>query len=316
MTWLTGYLDGATSRWSDRARFGWPAFAARNLRIEARLSSDRQAEYLEFIGEPHDRDAWTLRHRAFDLELVSVLGVPARRLLAKSDRDRWPSPFRWMTEPLGLASDEFLVHIASAYSLSAPSIGVTPEAVVAAVLDNDDDVLDDILENWWRGTSRTLFAALSDDVPDLVAAARQADPGWGDAMRDRLGLVHYDPLGAPIDVVLLRYRVSDVPRAEGLRAHRPIVAPSALDTSLNPVFCPFPSEDDEGRAVDLSGQLDPVREVIHPRPLLSAANIVACGQIARAVPDLVFARWIHIEWIRQDVGPEDFASETDADLAT
>lgn len=314
MAWLTGYLDQATQTWSDRGRYGWAAFGARNLRIETRLSAVREQEYLDFVGEPHDHSAWAVKHRAYDLDQIATVGVPARRVLSKASRDQWPSPFRWMSEPLKLANDEFLVHVASAYALSASSVGLAPDMVADAVRENETELLDDILGSWWRGGGRTIFAAVSSDVADLVTAARTGDLGWADALRDRLGLVHYDPLGAPIDVVMLRYRVNDVPRAEGLRTRRPILAPSALDSSLNPAFCPLPDATQEGRVVDLSGQLDPVREVIHPRPLLSSESIVACGQIAEPVPDLVFARWIHLEWIRDSVGPDDFAAETDADL--
>jgi hypothetical protein len=315
LTWLTTHLSDALTTWSDRARFGWDAFSARNMHLETRLAPDRCAEYLDYIREPHDQDAWKIRHRAFHLERIAMVGVPARRVLAKRDRDSWPSPFRWMAQPLKLGDEEYLVHVASAYSLSADSIGVTPEAVLAAARANDRELLDDILDNWWRRGSRSVFAALSDDVAHLVVAAETGTSGWADALSHRLGLAHYDPLSAPIDVVLLRYRVNDVPRVEGLREQRPIVAPTALDSSLNPAFCPFPAPDCEGRVVDLAGNLEPVREVIHPRPLLTAQNVVACGQITRSVPDLVFARWVHIEWIRERVRSPDFASETDSDLA-
>jgi hypothetical protein len=204
------------------------------------------------------------------------------------------------------------------YQLSAATPGVESDDVIEAVQDHDEDYLDMLLDGWWRrSTGRTIFAARADDLTATVDAALRGEVTWGDDVRDRLGL-SYERLRDPIDLVLLRYRVSEVPRAEGLREKRPIVAPTAIDSRLFEAFCPVAQVDVEGRCVDLAARVDaPVREVLHPRPMLFARHVIGHGQVTKRPGDhdLSEARAYHLEWVRDQLGPQDFADETDADLA-
>jgi hypothetical protein len=214
-----------------------------------------------------------------------------------------------------LAPEVQLVHVASVYALSAGTPGVEPVDVIDAIGDGDEDFLDMVLEGWWRAGGRTVFAARAEDLTSVIDAAMRGEVTWGNEARDRLGL-SYERLRDPIDVVLLRYRVNEVPRAEGLRERRPIVAPTAIDSGLREAFCPVGQVATEGRCVDLAARLEsPVREVLHPRPLLSARHVLGHGQITSTIAGMFDARACHLEWIRDEMGPKDFAMETDADLA-
>jgi hypothetical protein len=287
------------------------------MRLDERIAQERQREYLDHVGEPYDRGAWIERHREYELAHVAASYAVARRILQKKDRANWASPFRFMTEPLDLAPEVKLIHVAPAYSLLSPTPGLAFQDLVDAIDDHDDELLEILLDGWWRQPPRTIFAALAEDVSEMVTAALGGSPTWAEDARDWLGLGHYDPLGRPLNVALLQYRVADVPRAEGLREQRPILAPMAIDSGLNEAFCPHCIEDVAGRCVDLSARCEtPVREVIHPRPLLKPPHILAIGQIATHVGGLPDARWAHLEWIREYFARPDFASDTDGDLAT
>lgn len=319
MSWLSTFLDQALERWSDRTRFGWGAFPARNVRLETRLDARRQNEYLAVIDSPHNRDAWLEQHRTYDLNFVRCPTVPARTMLTKASRSAWPSAFRSVTaknSPLNLAADVRLVHVASLRSIAAATRSVDAADIIDAVEDGDEDFLDAVLDTWWRrSASRSIFAALAADVNPVLRAVENGDPAWAGTLRDLLGLVHHDPLVAPIWVMLFRYTVSEVPRAEGLRGKRPLVAPTALDSGLGEAFYPGPRADLPGRAVDLSGRLgEPVREVLHPCPRFSARHVVAAGDITTEVPDLVEARWAHRELVRGLIGSATFGAGVDDDL--
>lgn len=306
----------AFERWSDQGRYGWCAFPPRNFRLETRVDPDRSDEYHVAIGQPRDYDDWADKHRAYDLRRIAVVHAIPRRVLRARERADWPSPFRSSHTSVHLSHDVRLVHVTSAYSLSASTAGTTSADVVDAIADRDDLFLESILEAWWRRGGRTIYAAFESDILDVVAAARGRDPSWANSARDRLGLAHLDPLRDPIDVVLLAYRVKEVPRAEGMRDRRPLAAPVAIDGGLNAAFCPMPGLRTPGRCVDLAARLEaPVREVIHPRPLLRPEHIVASGRITSPVTDLPDARWAHLEWIRAEAGAADYGSDTDGDLA-
>ncbi len=319
VSWLSTFLTEALEGWSDLARFGWGAFPARNMRLETRLDAGRQAEYLAAVDKPHSRNAWLEQHRSYHLESVRCPTVPARTMLRKASRSSWPSPFRSLAarnSPLDIAGDVSLVHVASLRSIASATRGIDAADIVDAVEDGDEGFLDPVLDAWWRrSASRSTFAALAADVRPALRAAENGDPDWADALRNLLGLVHHNPLVNPISVMLFRYRVAEVPRVEGLRDKRPLVAPTALDSGLGEAFYPGPRADLPGRAVDLGARIDdPVREVLHPCPQFGARHVVAVGEIATAVPDLVQARWAHRELVRALVGPADFGAGVDDDL--
>jgi hypothetical protein len=242
-------------------------------------------------------------------------------VLPKRDRHLWPSPFRALgrrASPLPLAPDTGLVHVASLYGIYRATRGISSTDVLDAISDQDDDFIDLVLDNWWHQARRSVFAALASDIEQVLERARSGNPGWPDEMRDRMGLVHHDPLSShDISIVVFRYRVADVPRAEGLGTDRPVVAPSAIDSNLNQAFCPVAQAGMPGRCVDLRARADPpIREVLHPCPRFRPDHILAVGDITLPVPDLVDARWTHLEILRSSIGPTDFGSPVDDDLAS
>lgn len=317
--WLSDYLSDAMIGWSDRRRFGWAAFPARNLRLEERLSTTRAAQYLAAVGEPRSQRDWELEHLRYEVTEVQRAGSPARSVLAKSARSEWPSPFRELRTPgdvLTVGPDVSLVHVASAFSVARDTPSLGEAELLDALEEKDEDVLDYALDNWWKGrASRCVFGAFAADLRPLISAAANGDGNWANETRDRLGLVHHDPLSGPINVLLFEFRASLIPRVEGLRQVRPIVAPAAIDSGLNPAYCPVAPYDQPGRCVDLEARLEnPVREVIHPCPRFSHRELVASGAITSGVPDLAQARAAHLAMIQELVGPTDYANGIDDDL--
>jgi hypothetical protein len=159
---------------------------------------------------------------------------------------------------------------------------------------------------------RPVFAAFFEDVKDDLASS-----DWADRLRDRMGLTHFNPMpAAPVPVVLLSYKVKDVPPFSDGRDERPLAVPSVLDSRFFPAFCPAPGAEEQGQLVDLAASFDePVHEVLHGWIRLRAEHVHRVGQVESAVPDdLAKARGTHFHYLQQSCGPADYGRETDQDI--
>ena len=151
----------------------------------------------------------------------------------------------------------------------------------------------------------------------LGASPDDAEDGWADRLRDRLGLAHLDPAQrGPVHILVFRYPVTRVPTRLRLKGRRPLATPTVLDSRWSRAFCPAPRGVPCGRAVDLAAELnEPASEVVHPHFDLEVRELFRVGKIAREVPeDLWEARRAHLLWLREQTGHPDYAVDTDPEL--
>ena len=197
--------------------------------------------------------------------------------------------------------------------------------IAEGALQRDSDSirdLNDLLGAWERSIeARPVFAGFWDDLSEHFGETPADDPpGWEDALRDSLGLVHYDP-GArrnEIEVLVFKYPVSVVPKLKSLeRDRRPLVPPTVLDNSPSPAFLPAPRGSLLGHVIDLSAQSKSLRrEVLHPAVPFEAKHLWRVGTIRQPIDPalLPMARGLHLLMVREASGRKDYALGTDGDL--
>lgn len=175
-----------------------------------------------------------------------------------------------------------------------------------------------VLDAWTAQLDlRPVYAAFWEDAKDLLT---DGPADWADQLRDRLGVYELAPNGrnGEIPIVVFRYPVRHVPKFRGSRPTlRLLAVPTVFDGQFCEAFCPAPKGLQVGFTVDLSGILDtPIREVVHPFIRLGAQHVCAIGYIRKQVPrDLSEARLAHLMMIRELSGRNDYAMDTDGDLA-
>lgn len=162
---------------------------------------------------------------------------------------------------------------------------------------------------------RPVFAAFWYGVRDLL---EDGPEDWADQLRDRLGLIRFNPVGGrKIPVLIFRYPVRLVPKIAKPRAEcRALAVPTVLDGEWSESFCPVPSGQEAGFAIDLSAGLEHrAQEVVHPHVRFSVEHLCRIGYISRRVPDdLSEARLAHLLWVQEASGRDDYALMTDGDL--
>jgi hypothetical protein len=162
---------------------------------------------------------------------------------------------------------------------------------------------------------RPVFSAFWYGVRDLLDGG---PTDWADQLRDRLGLIRFNPVGGrKIPVLIFRYPVRLVPKITGGRTDaRALAVPTVLDGDWSEAFCPVPSGTAVGFAVDLSAGLDHrAQEVVHPHIHFGIDHLYKVGYISRRVSDdLTEARRAHLLWVQDASGRSDYARLTDGDL--
>jgi hypothetical protein len=313
---------------------GEHAFEARNFLLDEGIVPDRVDSYADagaMRGHASVED-WQGAHWTYLAERVfrqpSGDGLP--RALDPSDEISCPETFRFI-DPAApfLPTDsrshlirvERLRFVADSAGIGSAELRRVAEAALQHAPESIRD-LNDILGAWARVIeARPVFAAFWDDVLDLFGDIPADDPpGWEDALRDSLGLLHYDP-GArrnEIEVLVFKYPVSVVPKLKGLeRDRRPLVPPTVLDNRLSPAFLPAPRGSLSGHVIDLSAQAKSLRrEVLHPGVPFEAKHLWRVGTIRRPVDSasLSLARGLHLLMVRDASGRRDYALGTDGDL--
>lgn len=189
------------------------------------------------------------------------------------------------------------------------------------------DAFEDLLDKWFNAKDgRPVYCGFFADFEDDFFDA--SNTGWADALRDRLGLAHFDPgdLRKPIDILAFKYPVNQVARLVGAATHtRPLIPPTVLDGDFSEAFCPPPAGGLTGHVVNLdwvdleerrlrSAALR--REVLHPKTRLQAKHLFRVGRIEKPVDfeNLPLARAAHLEQVRAASGRADYALGTDEDL--
>jgi hypothetical protein len=137
---------------------------------------------------------------------------------------------------------------------------------------------------------------------------------WPHALRDRLGLGHYGLLGgAPIDVALMAYDMSDVIASQrAARIPTACALPTPLDGGMHQFFFPVPREHPFGATMHLApGRSDTLTaEWLHCRIEYERKHLAKVGRIElpHGVDDhgLVEARDLHLLSLQVECNRPDF----------
>lgn len=245
---------------------------AKNLLLEQGVSAARQsffeADKFSIIGTTWEQ--YLKRH----IEYV--------RLYVKTAIEQ-PHSFQDALEPNEIGEIDEGMKVVRLEGLARPmkEFGCSFEELRDAHKDRDTDFLSEFCEVWnEKRDLRPAFSTLLSEVKDELA---QAD--WADALRDRLGLAHYSPIGGPEPVALCWYSVADVLRdaATGF----PITMPTVLDSDPWEHYFPAPKSLQYGRAMALTpcvNDEDLKLEFLNSRVTYSHENIWKIGQIVTPAP--------------------------------
>lgn len=316
---------------------GTQAFVARNFLIDEGVLLERAQSYRDsgVVAGHGSHGDWQRQHGLYLSKRVQLphRDTPPSALLDPADIDGCPETFRYIPADSPFLSSELGLELVRVEEVSfiSRTTGAAAERVKSLALrvtqgaDGGPDAardLDAILVRWLKECDkRPVFAGFWQDLHDVFGATPLEDnPGWPDGLRDRLGLVHLQPDegGLPRDIIVFRYPVSELAHIVGHQDVRPLVPPTVLDGGDSRAFCPAPRNTMTGHTVDL-GQLDsPVwrevcREVLHPAFHYRARHVWRVGAITSAVPEeaLSRARQLHLMWVREESGRDDYASGTD-----
>ncbi|HZF13393.1 MAG TPA: hypothetical protein VFE33_31765 [Thermoanaerobaculia bacterium] len=315
---------------------GGGAFVARNFLLDEAVSPERAETYRAAgcVADHGTAPAWAQRHELY-LRGQVFRSRPADgppQTLDPSDPDLCgetfralspSSPFLVVDPNVPLLRVEELDFIARNRSFTADQFKALARAVVRGTASADQiREFDRQIAEWAAQTEMwPVFATLFDGIQEIFAPSPENDAqDWADTLRDRLGMMHLNPgeRMAPIDVIVFRYPVSDVPRLKGLaRGTKPLVPPSVLDSRHSVAFCPAPRGSLTGHTIDLSRQgRDPRREVLHPAFDFQAKHVFRFGTIRRPIDPAVLpeARGLHLLSVRDASGRDDYARGTDGDI--
>lgn len=257
---------------------------ADNFQFEERLSGARRTDY-EDHAAPAGDTSWGGHHAAYVKARVNRSGNAVPDTFAAINTDAHLGAIEdnqtiVRLEEIDWVLKEQAVDLATFVGWFQDAKGTDTKAVDAR------EALDLFVEEWNdRRDSRPIFAGFEGDVQDDLEAA-----DWPHRLRDRWGLAHYDPLpGAPINVVLVSYKVREVRRGvPASQRSQPLFAyPTALDGPRNPWFFPAPAGLPFGRALDLQpdGNCDRhVAEVLHRRIDYKPSHLMKLGVISAGRP--------------------------------
>ena len=178
-----------------------------------------------------------------------------------------------------------------------------------------------LAENWnARRDRRPLFATTEDEVAAVITVA---DNDWPGALRDHLGLGHFNPIpGRQETVLLMRYTVREVRQCKAAGVSG-FCIPTVLDGPLNPFFFPTPhpgggaafSDLQVGRVVNLKEVVNESEyrmglELIHSYVDYRPEHFFRCGSISRPlVANLAQLREFHLAWLRLDTDRDTFGCD-------
>lgn len=323
---------------SDRSTYTTEAnaFVARNFLLDEGIGEERRDSYDSIIdlSSITEFGTWKASHKAYLGRLVFAEnhnGDDPPNILP-DDPDETPETFLSINHARSPFSDSDLtiglLRVVTVNSIAEIALGNTARDILSfskeALQGKPDSKarLDGILESYsHRAQLRPVYAALWDDMEDLFGAQPEDDaPGWADALRDRLGLLHLNPLPGEEDIAILIFRYSVREISRNALGHRPLMAPTVLDGAFSAAFFPSPIDHACGYTVDLSPDnpvsVDRRRELLHPAMRWRADALFRVGHIHRPVPDdhLRMARGLHLIQLREKIGRPDYSEETDRDL--
>ena len=187
-----------------------------NLHIEERVSPQRGALYASAFKADAlaDLGALKLRHKGYLEQSVNLdkdeVDVPHTFDAALNSANHWAG----IDDNVVLYRLEDLSFALEGLNLDAAELQAAIDTRRSAAADADarsraQAVLERMTSAWnQRRDRRPLFASTHDEVAALLSDAGQ---DWPHALRDELGLGHYNPQpGRPVTVLLMRYPVSEV----------------------------------------------------------------------------------------------------------
>jgi hypothetical protein len=306
---------------------------ARNFLLDEGILPARMGSYRErgCLATHANAKDWMKSHEGYLLERIfrPTDGTGLPRALDVQDEDACPETFRLFDldsdfpkadRRLHLLRVEELDFIAQRSGISAVELKQMAEEVLGSPGSAAAQKLNDVLSEWSRNVQvRPSFAAFLDDVIELFGDSPAEDPpNWADDLRDCLGLAHLDPSmrKTPLEVMVFRYPISEVPSLRGYRGVRPVVPPTVLDARPSDAFLPAPKGAKTGHVIQLSGDSRLRREVLHPVLAYEAKHLFRVGTLSRPVDweSLPEARGLHLHLVREFSGRPDYALETDGDL--
>ena len=314
---------------NEANRPGNSRFIARNFILDEGVSADRAAIYNDVAGTDRvgTQTEWKEGHEDYLTGRIK-LPRPANYVVPRSINPRalldCPETFGpsaafstfGSTDP---AYDLIRIVHAGRMARFAPRpdhfIGLVEEYLTSKTEDARREI-SGAISSWLDVRDlRPVFAAFWYGVRDLLEG-RPAD--WADQLRDRMGLIRFNPVGGQrIPVLIFRYPVRLLPKVTGVRADsRALAVPTVLDGEWSEAFCPVPSGQAVGFAVDLAAGLDDrAQEVVHPYVRFGVEHLYRIGYIGKRVDgDLSEARLAHLLWLQDVSGRPDYARMTDGDL--
>lgn len=289
-----------------------------NLHAEERVSSQRGALYAAAVNSPAlaDLGGFTLRHKGYLEQAVNLEKtepeVPHTFDATLNGANHWTrideNVVLYRLEDLSFALDGSGVDAAELQSAIDTRRGTSADPYARS---NALAILQRVTAAWNnRRDRRPLFATSHDEVAALLA---DAGDDWPHALRDELGLGHYNPLpGRPVSVLLMRYTVRDVRQCKAAGAQA-FCIPTVLDCALNPHFVPTPlpgpggagSPWQMGRAINLAGTSESDyesrmrAELVHSYVDYRPEHLDRWGVISRQLQcDLAQLRGFHLSWLR------------------
>ncbi len=244
---------------SETSSIGNRRFPARNFRLEYQIPARRSANYAGIVGTFNNTtdasDAFrelNMLHNRY-VEKFVYIGTRVTKFDVASED--CPESFRTASkldefghsdENLLLTRTEDVDFIARRAGISKNELrGMLDDAATNNRGGNNDHSkllpLVDILQQWHDSLdNRPVFSAYWEDAQSILADPK---PGWAQEIRDRLGLLHYDPAWKPgreMDVVVFRYPVRLIPRPDR-SSPRLLLRPTILDGALSAAFCTAPA---------------------------------------------------------------------------
>lgn len=328
-------LAAALNLVSEASSVGNRRFPARNFRLEWQVPMARAMNYASIVNMlDNSADAsaafnqLNLLHNRY-LETSIYLGTRADKFDQVSAN--CPESFRLALhlDEFGHSEDNLLLVRVEDLDFIVRRTGVSKDELRQIVNDvainnrTDDDEskrapLTAILQRWHDSLdNRPTFAAYWDDAQSVLADPK---PGWAEELRDRLGLLHYEPArksSREMDVIVFRYPVRLIPRFDR-SSPRLLLRPTILDGALSEAFCTAPAGTGVGSTIDLAGRDDdPWQEVIHPPIELKPEHVWAIETLTASPPaGLAHSRGLHIIKLCLRATPEfqDLCTAIDRDL--